>query len=396
MLLALAASSATAALSPESFNATNAVNYTTPPLQIALTLPSYVSMQPGQQLSSQLTLENTGSLPEYINLSVGNFSSVLALSANSTFLKPNQSVDIVLLFAANYSASPGTYYIPINITTATTTGISSKQVKYVTFVVQSIVANAPAISSQIINGNNTGTATGVIQITAPKNRDIYNLTFKTLLILPLSANYNLSDVTAYGIQNNVTVANYSYVISWYVSRIAAGDSVYAYYTIRKLSDRQALSQINQVFIQPPPPVISKTNIIKVVNLGLPIFYTDSLNRINVSALYTGTTARQINFSLTAISGVKIYNGTQTVEAQPGQLLNRSFYAMTGNTAGFVFLNLSVVVNGSIVAYDLPITVLQKPVSISSIPPVVIVLLVEGVAALIYVVMRFVGRKRKQK
>ena len=192
-------------------------------------IPVYATVQRGHEILSQIDMQNLGGSPEYINLSVTNHTNLLSLSAKSLFVEPNQSISDELMLQANMSTPVGTYYIPIKIVSTTTASYTNTQTRYITLVVQNRTDGHPYVSSIISIMNYTDSASGIIQISSPSNNSVSNITLKT--VMPISIAKNISEIIPYGLTNNKTIVNNSYVISWSISYIPAGQSVYAYFTI---------------------------------------------------------------------------------------------------------------------------------------------------------------------
>jgi|GEM_PF-1886579 len=348
--------------------------------------PIYASTPPGVQLLSQIDLQNIGLVPEYIALHARNFSNIVLISTNSTFLKPGQSASIEVLLNSTNTTSPGIYYTPIDIASSSTGGPTSSQTTYLTFDVQNTTApGKPFTSTLIALTNHTNTASGIIQISSPSDRSVTNVTLQT--ILPRSVVTNMSQIIAFGLTNNVTFVNGSYVITWQISEIPPGQSVYAYFTITK-PYTPALTQIKEI-LAAVPYVNHGNGLLKVINVGIPLFYTNTTNRLYVTAMYTGARSQPITFSLSTVqSGILIYNGTQTVEAQPNEFFNKSFYILTGPSPGTALFNLSLSTAGANISYTLPINILPKPVSTTTIPQkqVVSVSLLEEIAIILLVII----------
>lgn len=238
-----------AAAPVNALNATNVSSQGRIPQVEFLYIPIYMTAQPNQSVVSQLTLKNTGTFTAYVNLSIGGLNNIFVLSTNSISLPAGQTTSISLLLKSNLTSTPGGYYVPLNVHVSSG-NYSSYQTKYITVVIQNRIAGQPYVSSQIVLTNNTNIASGTIQISSPKNKSIQNLTLKTTIITPDSSTINASQIITYGLDNNVTIENNSYVITWYIRNIPAGKSVYAYYTITKPANELSLNQINVIFSQP--------------------------------------------------------------------------------------------------------------------------------------------------
>lgn len=335
---------------------------------VALTYkPIYATAQPNDDILSQLDLQNIGIQPQSISLSVMTYQNLLALSTNRTYLYANQNASIELTFQSQQNATPGTYNIPIDVISNTANGLKSELTTYVTFVIQNKTVNKPSYSSQIdilnYTLNYSNIASGIIKINSPGNSSLSNISLRTTM--PLSVANSISQIVAYGLNNNKTIENGNYIINWYISYIPSGQSIYAYYTINKPSNQSSLKHIQDEFVPLPPN--QKQSILRLVNIVIPTFYTDSTNHMSIYVLYKGVVTQRVLFSLMAPSGTTIYNGTQIVNASPNQILNRSFVIATGNTLGTLILNLSVSTAGGNLTYTLPINILPSTTSTSTIP-----------------------------
>lgn len=343
--------------------------------------PIYLTIQPGQIITSQFSFKNTGLYTEYINLSTDNSTNILLLDTKSVLLPAGQNTSVTLLFRPTINAKSGTYYIPINVNVSAG-NLSEKQIYFVTVNIQNRLAGKPYISSQIVLTNNTNIASGTIQISTPVNESVDNFTFNTTIITPQSLSINTSQIVVYGLNNNLTIKNNSYVIMWHVDHIPADTSVYAYYTIVKPASEPLLSQINEIFSPPVYGTLQSGNL-KVTSIKIPTFYANTIQRLSINVTYTGTSAQLVNFSLKTLSGGVIYNGTKSVIASPNQTLNESFDILVGRNIGVLVLNLSVMTKGANITYTLPnVVVPQTPfksinvfVLISIVLAIIVILLI---------------------
>jgi hypothetical protein len=359
-----------------------------------LYIPTYITAQPGQSVTSQLTLKNTGAYAEYVNLSTDGFNNMLVLSTNSILIPSGQTISISVLFISNLTTNPGTYYIPIDAL-INQGNLNVKQTEFVTFNVQNQVVGKPYVSSQIVLTNNTNIATGTIEISNPNNKSIDNFTLLTTIITPQSPSLNISQIIAYGLDNNITIENNSYMITWYADNIPASKSIYAYYTITKPRNELPLSQIDEIFSPPVYAVAKKANL-KITNVGIPVFYSNSTSKLTVTVLYTGSSAQLVNFSLTTLSKGIIYNGTQSVLAEPNQTLNRSFGIFVSNNLGTLVLNLSIMTKGVNISYTLPATVVPRPTKQASNNSLLIISAILGIAVILLIMYIFVYLRGKKK
>ena len=314
--------------------------------QVSVTyIPLYVTLEQGQDVLSQLDLQNEGTYPEYLNISVNrSYSNLLSLSTTSMYLKPNQSATSELMFMSNATA-PGTYTVPIIISLTTTGGYRSTLVRHIFLTIENKTIGKPFVSSVVAVNNYTNSASGIIQISSPKNITVQNVTLHT--VMPASIATNISDIIAYGLNYNKTFVNNSYEIDWYLSQIPAGQSVYAYFTITKTPDIPGLSEIRESFSSFIPPASNHTNgQLKVINIGIPILYANTSNHIYAYVEYTGSKPQPSQvFTLNSRdSGATVFNERRVVriDASLASSWNQELlYVIPGSTVkSTIILNLT--------------------------------------------------------
>lgn len=384
-----------------SHSATPIENQTTSPVPPILPqinfsyMPLYITAQPGQSTLSQLSFQNTYNSTEYVNFSTTNQSGFLTFYTGSVLLQKNQSISVDIQLRADANTAPGIYYVPIYIQIASGSAVRT-DTKYITLNIQSRIADQPYVSSQIVLINGSSAATSTMQISSPKNRSIDNFTLKTTVVLPLSIIKNTSQITTYGLDNNVSVQNNSYVIDWHIQHIPAGGSVYAYYTITNSSSPQALSQVNEVF-SPPIYEIAKKVSLSLLNLKIPTIYSNLVNNVNVQLFYKGQTAQPLYITLTTLSGATVYNSVQEIVAQPNTQINTSFGVLADKDIGTLIMNLSIATKGANLSYTLPVAVVPAAskggIGVPAI--VLIVLSIESIAIMVCIV-DYLGHRRSSR
>ncbi|MFP3279122.1 MAG: hypothetical protein RXP92_02340, partial [Candidatus Micrarchaeota archaeon] len=165
--------------------------------------PLIVSSSVGSSTLSQLSLINTANTTELVNITVAKpYSSLVQLSASSFFIKPNENIAVQLAFIANSTLKPGIYTIPIDIS-ASIKNKTRSITEYMQFYAYS--KQNSSITSQIVLANNTNIANGILKIANPTNKTLFNVRVSTML--PKGLVSNISDITAYGLINNITESN---------------------------------------------------------------------------------------------------------------------------------------------------------------------------------------------
>ncbi len=323
--------------------------------------PLYVSTNYGSSVISLLGLKSV--FGNYtVSLSVpDNFSKMLLLSTNRLTLQ-NSSTQYAQLVFNSTSANPGTYIIPLNITYLSSTGQVRNTVDYFDFVSSTRNTNSPPVSIsqqvQIINSSSSAQAT--IEIASVSNSIIRNATLYTYI--PLSVG-NISQISTYGLPNNITATKTSYLIRWYVPIIFPNQPVYAYYNIKKPASQLQLSNIQNEFSVPSP--INQSSIMKIVDVYISNIYQNSNGTLAVTVLYTGTAEQQIRFALSGTQNISILDPIAYINATPNELITHAFRISDDNYTGTVVSTLSVSTNGASYSEPVEIDLLQTPAAITS-------------------------------
>jgi hypothetical protein len=321
-----------------------------------LNIPIYVSTGQGTETTSSLKIFNTGSVPEILNMSVPEkFSKIISFSSKNIYINPDSSLSISLNFIGNNTASPGFYTIPINITTHILNGTTETQEEFVTLNIYNNTQLKPIINSQVILTNNTADAFGTIYISAPLNKSLSNITLITKL--PLSSAKNISQISAYGVQNNLTTSEGYYDINWYIPYLQKGQSTYAYYQIKNISDQSFLQNTQNIFaVQSNLNTQSNLDILKI---NIPTFYVNSTNHITITSLYTGVTDNKVSFMLSNYGSLSIQNPIQTFNVSPNKLFYTNFNISTNSSTGTMLISLLIKSTNVNYSYSIPILVTNK-------------------------------------
>jgi hypothetical protein len=328
-------------------------------------VPTYVSLSAGESKISELGIKNTRNAPESINISVGgNYTNFVQLSASSIYLQQNQTIYLQLLLKPGMTpAQITTYTIPMNLSVTTLNGTTSKATEYITLAISNNPIPGPLILNQeALNTNQTASyISGTLEIIGSPDHNIRNATLYTFL--PVGIARSASQITAYGLQANISAAKGGYTIKWLVPYLPKGQSLYAYYTIRGLINNTVPFSMQNIFSAPSS--LSPQNLLRIINISVPTLYTNSTNTISVALLYTGIQAGPVYFYLTAPDGTTIYNSSQEVNVTPNQLINRNFGIATGNHVGSLILTMHVEAQKLNITYLLPLQISQRSSGVTS-------------------------------
>ncbi len=320
------------------------------------TVPLLMVLVSGQQYAAYLGLQNTATNTEVINVSVpSDYSNLLQLSTNSLSLPSGQAANIGLLFSSA-GVPAGTYIIPLTVSAGISGAKPASQTEYLTFtVMMPSSASSPTLTNEFTLTNSTTAATGIITIRSPSNASLDNATAS--LFVPLDAVANGGHIIAYGLPSKVVSVQGGFMLYWTVPYLPPGQVVYAYYSISKVLSQVTLMQARTSMVLQSAPAAQ--SILKVVNIELPTFYTNTTNEIDVYSLYTGTAQQPVSFILSGPSDLTVYNSAQTTNATPNQLLFTKFLIGPVPMSETLLFTLYVATGGANYSYSLPVLVVPR-------------------------------------
>ena len=326
-------------------------------------MPLYLTLLQGGSATSSISLLNTGNLAEILNISIPRqFSSMLNLSSTTVTLAPHQSLSDSMYLNVNSTLPASTYIIPITINITAPSGLTSTYREFITLDVAASAPGEPSADSQLYLENNTHTAYGIAEITAPSNTQLDNATIDT--IIPIYATNSMQNINAYGLPNKIITTNAGYEIQWSVSHLPEGESTYGYYEIRGVTNPQALMAPVQSVSFYSSSVQPK--FLNVLSIDVPTFYANSINNITVNVLYTGGAAQDVSLSLSGPITQRLENPNVLINATPNQVISSNFHIKTGNFTGTLLLYLHISTFGESLNYSLPALVM--PLSTNAAKP----------------------------
>ena len=368
-----------------------------------MSIPIISSSMAGQGLSSQIAFKSTSTVLVLVTFTVGSYySGLINLSSNSIYVQPGQTGIATVTFKTQPATSPGTYVIPLTINVTAANGDPSVT-EYLTYTVYSNLRNGLQIVGQTFLTNSLKTLSGVVSIGNAGGSIIRNGTLTTTL--PFTYASNTSQITAFGLSNNVTSGLNGYIITWKAGAMLPGQVVYAYYTINNQTNLDYLAYPQNIFSVPSP--VPASSVLKVVEISAPSLYSNTSGYVNASIFYTGTTAQQVSFYLTGSPRATIADPLQIVNASPNQLLDRHFRVFAGNYTGTLLLYLYVTSSTANLTESIPVivspapaatTIAQQPPSTigMQIPKSALPVLVALVIALIALLSILKLRRRRPK
>ncbi len=330
------------------------------PFVLLSSAPVYVEATSNSSVVADFSIGNSGNYTENITLSVPEyFESFAKLSTSSIIIKPATNITVGVLLDSD-NLTPGTYVIPVNITGM----IDNKfayATEYVTYTVSSEVKGKPLMQTQVDILNNTNTGYVVIGLSTPQNVSLSNITLVTQI--PMGIVPNSSRVSAYGIPNNITEGDGYYNIAWHVAYIGPDQTIYAYVKLNRPKNQDLFTAIKSSIFTPST---TSTSIFRMLDMEVPTFYADSNGTIKIEALYTGTSAQQVDFTLLGQPSTIIYNASQRVNASPNQVIDISFPQRVSNSTGTLIEELYVNTPGANLTYSIPVLVLARPIATTTI------------------------------
>ncbi len=325
--------------------------------------PVYILSNNGEPLISDLRIKNTGNSTEQINISIPNSArSFLSISSGNISLSPKGSASVHLAFSPHNIS--GSKIIPINLTVSSG-GLSNRQSEFIMYQVQNSSASRIRITTQVNLLNGTNEAYGIIEITAPNSTPINNSNIETYL--PYSLASNTSQINAYGLPNSVNGSNGNFSIRWHIPYLQKGQKIYAYFTVMRPGNIQSVGALANLVFQSAAP---QSAVLKIISVSAPLAHPNSTITIKVLALYTGTSAQNIDFEYTASSNTTVLNSSQRVLAAPDNLIHVSFIESIGNQTGTLQNFLQVSTNGSVQGASVPLFVTPAAPP-SSVPTTVV-------------------------
>ncbi len=333
------------------------------PFVLLSSAPVYIEATSNSSVVADFGIGNSGNYTENITLSVPEyFESFAKLSASSIIIKPATNITVGMLLDSD-NLTPGIYVIPVNIT-GSIDNKSASATEYVTYAVSSEVKGKPLMQTQVDILNNTNTGYVVVGLSAPQNVSLSNTTLVTQI--PMGIVPSSSRVSAYGIPNNITEGDDYYNIAWHVAHIGPGQTVYAYVKLNGPKNQDLFTAIQSSIFT---PFTTSTSIFRMLDIDVPTFYADSNGTIKVEALYTGTSVQQVDFTLLGQPSTIIYNASQYINASPNQVIDISFLQHVSNSTGTLMEELYVNTPGANLTYSIPVLVLARPVTTTTIAPV---------------------------
>ena len=324
------------------------------PKVLILTMPVQYSLRYGTSTVSTINIQDASNNPITLHFGIpGKFSDIASLAASGMYLGPNSSAGVDMLFNPSGNLSIGSYSFPLNISATYSNGSKA---------VQTYLSNIAIINS---TGNPTFTTqTNIVDYTSVdseiairnhENATLYNVSYYSYL--PLTSAYNSSGIKTSGLPSNITAEHGEYVIRWNIPVLPQYQTLYAYYALPNPSSLGFLSNTTDMLITPFG--LSGLNILRIVSQTLPSLYSNSTSSINISFLYTGTSRQQLQFTLTGPTGIRIYNASQAITANPNQLITTKFGISSGSSTGTYIMYLHAYTAGANLSYNLPIIVSQR-------------------------------------
>jgi hypothetical protein len=348
--------------SPTSANMTSGIS-SLPQLTIEQ-VPIYTSLAVGSSAMVQLGIKNPTRSPETVNLSVAsNFAKMMSLSTSSVYLGANSSALVNMLFRPSATLAGDTYAIPLTIAVTEANGSVLSATEFLTFSIDNEISMPNAYEQiQLINLSQISATLAVVNPT--------NTTLRNVLLydyFPDNMVTDVSQISTSGIQAKVSSQNATARIAWEVGTLVPHLTAYGYYRISDSSNLGALAKRSSLLLVSPSQP-SQEDILRVGNIAIPAFDTNSTGILNISMLYTGTSKQQITLFVNTPQGITAINQPQTINVTPNQLLNRKLFIQTGAAAGTFMTTLYILTANANYTYYLPLVVSAKQQSSNVIAP----------------------------
>ncbi len=326
-------------------------------------MPIISTVTPGNSTLAQVALYNNDNMPIWVNITVPKalqFGGV-NLSATSIYILPNSTQFVELLISAFKNATQNTYLVIFN-TTVTAVGEKPAHGQFYTGVqVRTFQKNNPVVLRSTTYTASTGRVLTQYSVYNPFNITLYSTTISAEL--PTSITTNPLGIVLSGAVNNVTVKNGEYILNWRIPILQPHATSILAFTINNVTTPQyffnpitstsTLSQYN-------------TTRLRVFNIVAPTFYVNQGNNITVSAIYTGTNATNLTFSLVPPVDIVVYNQLQVFHAFPNTIIDAKFWVAPIKASGTYLFNLLIRGTYSNQSFSIPVIVLQNQTA--AVPP----------------------------
>jgi carbonic anhydrase/acetyltransferase-like protein (isoleucine patch superfamily) len=247
----------------------------------------------------------------------------MALSQNSISLQPNQQGSVHIQFVPYRSINLSAYLIPINVSVSGANSTASGLLYAI--MVPKRTGSALSVFSRVtlLNGSrNSNTQLTVLNPTGAAN---YGLSLSTSLNSSLTGSSN--NIVPGGPTATTSSKKGAYTLNWYLGTLLGHNSTQLSYNVSNvISPRYLL--IPSLFLSSTTQ--SNLTALSILKITVPQqSYTNNTYNITVSAIYTGTNATAINFTLTSTSGGKVLNPRQSFTVTPYSTIFASFLVSTG-------------------------------------------------------------------
>jgi hypothetical protein len=324
--------------------------------------PYYTDFLSAAQFNmSDIAFYNSAPYPITVNLSATNFTlGMMAFTHNSISLQPNQQGSTHVIFAPVKNMNFSTYIFPINVSVSWMNGTASKQLDAI--LVPQYVGSALGVLSRVTMLNGNRSADTQLTVFNPTNVTNYGLSLYASLNSSLTGSSN--NIAPSGPITSIPSSKGAYALVWSLGNLQGHSSTQVSYNTSNI--------IAPAYLVDPLTFLTSTtqsNLTALSILGITVpkqGYTNNTYNISVSAIYTGTNATAINFTLTSTGDGKVLNPKQSFTVTPYSTVYASFVVKTGAYPGNETFSLNSPGVSTVPTQHLTLSVALPPVQIPTI------------------------------
>lgn len=322
------------------------------------TVPVQAIMQQNTSQILDIGVTNGGRLSVQADISVSGTTDLgLGLSSSEVTLSPGSSQVVQMAINPPAGLKSGIYPILLNITGTQQGGPPVSRSMYMSLLIGNSVGISPLAYAVLNMQPSANTVTATLAVTDPRNGTLYNVSAS--LILPSAAARSVHDIRISGAAGSVTEQNNSYVLTWDIPYLTRSSGAYLFYTITNASSALPLTAASLSFsVSSQAP---RAGELTLFGMHAPTLYTNQSGYVTVEALYTGSQAENVTFTLVMPPSTPVLSASRTFSSHTNEVLDMDFEIPRIGAAGTYLMTLYVSGRGINQTYFLPLTV-ESPAS----------------------------------
>ncbi|MCL5429953.1 MAG: hypothetical protein M1504_00560 [Candidatus Marsarchaeota archaeon] len=376
-----------------------------PPVPVSITIPSSLLQFTQIPIFSEailgsttigiMGLENMYNDNITVSLSVPKYAfGTLELSSSTVYLTPKTTQLVDTVFEQNRNTTPGTYVVPINVTTRSISNGKLNTQSSVVFAAYNVKTqpNYPYYIENVNLFNNTQTAKIEFSVYNPTPKPLYNVNLS--FEVPRLSMTELTSIKASGPVYHISNTSGETIVTWVIPKLIQNSSALLETSISNITSPSSFYNLQASLAS--ASTINATSF-SISSINAPIFLENQSGAISVTALYTGTNETNVTMTLVPPPGlgITVQNKTQRFHVFPNTLVTATYNVSGIGTLGTSTFQLRVFGPFSEQTYSIPVLVVpppeQSPISLPNLPktPPELVFLLEVIAAIIIIIVMII-------